>query len=95
MQNSIIDQLTPKQRALLYTAMLSLKDGCNEALANSIIHTENNMQQQFFSDTKKNFEELTQILFGECFVEDLDYMHQYTKELKLSALNPASDYSKG
>ena len=87
MQN-IIDLLTPKERALLFTAIKNLKEGAESGLATAIMHSDKNMLQQFFSDTRSNCDALTKKLFAECFIEDLDYCDQYAKENKLSALNP-------
>lgn len=85
---SIIENLTQKERAMLHTALRAFKQSAEQCFAATSNTIQNSMTKRFYKDTQDNCTNLSNKLFSDCFVEDLDYMEQYAKEL--SALNIVS-----
>lgn len=76
MQN-ITNQLAPKERALLYTAMLFLKNQSELFLSQSILEDWPTVSKEFYKYTEAELKLLMQKLFGECFPEDLDFINHF------------------
>ncbi len=82
----LINSLQPKQRAILYSALLFFK---NEAENAHAAHIEQQKMaptlhiriSEYFRWNFKEAKELINLLFSDCFPEDLEPLQFFTKEL--------------
>lgn len=79
----IIEQLEPKQRAILFQALNCFRQDAETMLAQSYNENINHAQRRPMKWLADNCKELQQQLFADCFPEDLEPLDHYLKELKL------------
>ena len=74
---SIINQLEPNERALLYTAMLFFKNRSEQSLAESMLTPTTTALREFYKYTDNEAKALMNKLFAECFPEDLEFVKHF------------------
>lgn len=72
-----IDSLEPKERALLYTAMLFFKDQTEMNLSQAIHEDYPTALKEFYKYTEAETNILMQKIFGEYFPEDLEFVKHF------------------
>ena len=87
-----IETLTPAQRALLHSALMFLKQNAKSSFSAAVITGSSPVYQEFYSFTQREIKQLMQLLFGNCIVNEEDFIKHFNDEY-LSALNSNSNIS--
>jgi hypothetical protein len=80
--NSVINELTPPQRALLHSALLYMKNNIKQEFADIVLNGESDLYREFYTYTEKQITELINQLFAHCFIEDMEFIQHFKAAYK-------------